>query len=318
MTSTEILASVHQKPSGSSSLQLATWLHKNPILLKEMRSRMRGWRSLVGVTGFICLLSVVVTLIYFSVSPTGQPIQILDQRAVGRAIFFSVYGIELMMICLTAPAVTAGAISTEKEQQTYDLLRTTLLTAQNLVLGKLIAAISYILLLMVAAIPIQFFAFLFGGITLGEVLVSVLIMILSALLFGTLGIFYSTLISKTRVATGAAQFTTVAVVIIIPITTLVAVLALQNKLNMGQLSDLEQLLFFGTMWLVCITSPASTALFTEVFLEEKQTLFFVTETLNSGALVYIPSPWLGFVILYPLLTIFLLIFAIRMVKKADR
>jgi ABC-2 type transport system permease protein len=298
-------------------LTIPSWLRNNPIILKELRSRMRGWRSIAGLTGFIALLSLVVSLIYFSVTSLSSMIQVDALRALGRTIFFTVYGIELLMVCMASPALTAGAISTEKEQQTYDLLRTTLLSARDLVFGKLLAAISFILLFMVAAIPLQSMAFIFGGLTVGEVVVSVLILTLTGFAFGAVGIFFSSFISKTRVATAASQITSMVFVIVIPAIALFIILSLDNRFNISQMSDLTQILFFSRIWLVGITSPAVTAVTTEVFLVEEQSLYFITGQLNGGTTVYIPSPWLGFIILYPLIIFVLLYFTIQIVQRAE-
>ncbi len=317
MTTAEAKIEVRLKPWAGLRPKLPGWLKNNPILLKEMRSRMRGWRSLVGLTTFIGVLSGVVSLIYFSIVPMSNPMQSDIQQMLGRTIFFSIYGIELLMICVMTPAMTAGAISAEKEQQTFDLLRTTLLTARDLVLGKLFAVISYIILFMAAAIPLQAIALIFGGVTVGEVVVSVLIMLVTAFLFGAVGLFFSSFLAKTRIATWVSQLTSIAVVIVIPTLLLILVLTVESKINLTYMSDLGQIALFGVLWMIGISSPAVTALFTEVFLTEKQTLFFFTETLNSGATAYIPSPWLGFIVLYPLLTVLLLYYSIRFVNRAE-
>ncbi len=317
MTAPEPLAGLFHKSQAVFRFKLPSWLQNNPIILKEMRTRMRGWRSLVGITTFVGSLSGVISLIYFSLVPVSNFMQIDIQQTIGRTIFFSVYTIELLMICVMTPAMTAGAISAEKEQQTFDLLRTTLLTARDLVLGKLLAVILYILLFMVATIPLQAIAFLFGGVTVGEVVVGVVIMLLTAFMFGAVGIFFSSLFAKTRIATWVSQLTSIAVVLVIPVMLLIAVIAVESQINLAQLSDLGQITLFGGLWMIGISSPAVTALFTEIFLTEKQTLFFFSQTLNSGATAYIPSLWLGFIILYPLLTFLLLYFSIRFVKRAE-
>jgi ABC-2 type transport system permease protein len=297
---------------------LPGWLRNNPIIIKEMQSRMRGWRSIVGLTGFTLLLSVIVSLIYFSFSSIGRGARADTFQQLGRAIFFTVYGIELFIVCIVSPALTAGAISIEKEQQTYDLLRTTLLSARALVIGKLVSAISFVVLFLLAALPIQSIGFIFGGLTIGEVIVGILILILTSLAFGALGILFSSFISKTRVATAVSQVASLIFVAVIPGMTLIAILSLEDSININRMSDLFQILFFGILWLIGITSPAVTAIVTEVFIAEEQALYFMTGQLNSGATIYVPSPWLGFVILYPLITMLLIYLTIRIVQRTER
>src|SRR6185369_5430589 len=106
-------------------------------------------------------------------------------------LFIGIVGVELFLVTFIAPTFTAGAISGERERQTYDLLRTTLLPASRLVIGKLISALSYVFLLLLAAIPLQSIAFLFGGVTELEVVLSFVILFITALALGSVGIYFS-------------------------------------------------------------------------------------------------------------------------------
>ncbi|GAB4580817.1 MAG: ABC transporter permease [Anaerolineales bacterium] len=316
-TTVSALPSEIRPPQRTFRWRVPPWLWQNPILIKDLRGRMRGMRSLLGLTIYIGLVSLAIVLIYSSITSINSSLQVDTLQTIGRSIFFTVYGIELIVVCMASPAVTAGAISTEKEQQTYDLLRTTLLSARALVLGKLLAAISYVILFIIATIPLQALALIFGGLTPAEIILSQLILILTALAFGSVGIFFSSFITKTRLATGAAQFTSLALVLVIPLMLLMATILFDNRWNFSQRTDLEQILFLAIIWLIGITSPTITAVFTELFFYEELALFFVTQQLPSGNLIYIPSPWLGFVILYPILILLLLSFAIRNVKKVE-
>ena len=318
MTSSETTAGQMPRKAKIRPLAIPAWFRNNPIILKEMQSRMRNWRSLGSLTGFIALLSIVVGLIYTSMTELSNVVGIDVLNELGRTIFFTVYGIELFVVCMVSPALTSGAISGEKEQQTYDLLRTTLLSARNLILGKLIAAISFVLLFMVATVPLQSIAFIFGGISLGEIVIAFVIMGLTAITFGSIGIFYTSFISKTRVATALSQITGIVFVIVIPVITLITINAIDSQININQMSDLFQVVFFSSLWLICITSPAAAAVLTEFFLTEQQTLFYFTEQLPGGTTILIPSPWLGFIILYPILSLILLSFAIRFVQRAEK
>ena len=81
-----------------------------------------------------------------------------------------VTAVELGLICLLAPALTADLISGERERQTLDLLLVTPLSRRQIVIGKLVAALGSLLLLIVLALPIQALAVLIGGIGLEELL----------------------------------------------------------------------------------------------------------------------------------------------------
>ncbi|MFN8375727.1 MAG: hypothetical protein U0694_23005 [Anaerolineae bacterium] len=73
----------------------------------------------------------------------------------GRLLFAGIVGIELLLIIFIAPSFTAGSITGERERKTYDLLQTTLMSSPMFVIGKLESALSYVLLLLLSAIPLQ-------------------------------------------------------------------------------------------------------------------------------------------------------------------
>ena len=146
------------------------FLTRNPVVLKELRGRMRGPRAFIVLTLYLLLMSGFVALLYLVyIASVNSAVSGNSGQLVGKFVFGAVVGIELLLVCFIAPAFTAGAISGERERQTYDLLRTTLLPAQALVLGKLASALSYMLLLLVAAFPLQSLAFLLGGVGPEEV-----------------------------------------------------------------------------------------------------------------------------------------------------
>ena len=293
-------------------------IRTNPVILKEMRSRMRGWRAMVGLTAFLVLIGGTVAMIYFGFTQSGATLQGVNTRkSIGQSIFYTIYMIQLFIIILTAPGLTAGGIAAEREQQTYDLLRTTLLSARSLVTGKLFAAVSFVLLLFFSSVPLQGIGFIFGGVSFGEVLIGFLILVLTALNFGAIGLFFSSLVRRTRVATVLSQITTMLFSVAIPILTLVG-FAILDSLYYSRTFQIPEWIFLTFGWLISITSPIATAVVSEVLLIEQQTYFFAQYPVFTSNPVPVPSPWLGFVILYPLLTIFFLAMTIRIVRRPER
>src|SRR5437773_1765911 len=72
-----------------------------------------------------------------------------------------------------------------------------LLRASRLVIGKLISALSYVLLLLLAAIPLQSLAFLFGGVTEAEIVLAFVILLVTAVALGSVGIYCSAIMQRT-------------------------------------------------------------------------------------------------------------------------
>ncbi len=149
---------------------------------------MRGRRAFVILTFYLLLMCAFVAILYAGFALGGNN-RSTETAVAGKTIFTAILSIQAFLAVFLSPAFTAASITGEKERQTYDLLRTTLLSARALVTGKLISALSYILLLILAAIPMESIAFFLGGVSFVELFVSQLLMIVSAITFGLLGLF---------------------------------------------------------------------------------------------------------------------------------
>jgi ABC-type transport system involved in multi-copper enzyme maturation permease subunit len=176
----------------------------NPIIVKELRSRMRGPRAYITLTGVLILMALISYTLYqlviiastWSYSPLSPQI--------GQTLFAALAVLEMMMICLITPAVTAGAISGELENLTFEMLLTTPLNPTRIVWGKLIASLSYIFLLLFAAIPIGSLVFIYGGVAPRDMLKALIVLVSTAILLGTIGIFMSTWLKRSGRATIAS------------------------------------------------------------------------------------------------------------------
>lgn len=173
----------------------------NPIIIKELRSRMRGGRAFATLTGALVLLSLFSYAIFrvsmVAMSSSGTPLS----PQIGQAVFTGLVFFELIMISAIAPAITSGAISGEKEKQTYEMLLATPLNPSKILWGKLISALSYVLLLIFAAIPMFSLVFIFGGVAVREIVKALLMLVVVAVMFGVLGLFFSALLGRTGRAT---------------------------------------------------------------------------------------------------------------------
>ena len=130
----------------------------------------------------------------------------------GRGIFGGVLMIETLVVIALAPAYTAGAITSEREKQTYDLLAVTPISSLSLVIGKLLSGLSYLGLIVFASFPIACFAFLFGGIDPIDVVRGYIVLVAAGLAIGSIGIWCSAAMSRTQTATIAALIVTAALV----------------------------------------------------------------------------------------------------------
>lgn len=293
---------------------------QNPVTVKELRGRMRGARGFIILTVYLMLLSGFIVLIYASYAAAANQTYGPDPRQAGKPIFAAVLGIQVMLVLFLAPSFTTGAISGEKERQTYDLLRTTLLPARALVVGKLLSALGFVLLLILAAIPLQSIAFLLGGVSPLELFVSQLLLIVSAVAFSMIGLFFSAMLRSTLASSVTTFATTIFIVAGIPAVALMlggllSTLYYSVPRSPSPLPSwlIDAALAYGGLLLAATNLPASMVT-SDLLLLEQGEIFFLTETFG-GRTFYMPSPWWVYIILYSLLALVLYWLTVRMVRR---
>src|SRR5690242_14330269 len=91
----------------------------NPIIVKEIRSRMRGGRAFITLTLILIAMGGLMFGMLQLILANSRYQTVLSPQ-IGQSLFAVLAFMELAMICAVTPAVTAGAISGEKEKQTYE------------------------------------------------------------------------------------------------------------------------------------------------------------------------------------------------------
>lgn len=180
----------------------------NPIISSEMKTRMRSWRSPIALLVYIFIL-VIFLLLFTSITLSAMRYGSgsADFSEVGIVIFHTLSIVQFFIIVLVAPASTAGAISSEREKQTLDLLLCTQMSPTKIVIGKLISSLLWILLMFISSIPLYSIAFLFGGVNPLAVVTVMLYYFLVSLAAGGIGLFYSTVFKRTVTSTVMAYLT---------------------------------------------------------------------------------------------------------------
>ncbi|MBZ0292981.1 MAG: hypothetical protein K8L99_10505 [Anaerolineae bacterium] len=295
----------------------------NPVMLKELRGRMRGIRAFIVITIYLGLMSGFTALLYLILIAQNQASGSASAGQIGRVLFVGLVGIELLLIIFIAPAFTAGAITGERERQTYDLLRTTLLASPSFVIGKLESALSYILLLLFSAIPLQSIAFLFGGVSESELVLAFVILMVTAITLGTVGIFFSAITPRTLSASVRSYTVALAVTFGVPVLASLPLLnAFVNAVSgfgtgITGSPVLEAIFIYISLILVSL-NPITTALVTQQLLAERQIAGFWGQILSSnGSTIPLVSPWISFSILYLVIATVLVVLAVRRMRRVE-
>jgi ABC-type transport system involved in multi-copper enzyme maturation permease subunit len=298
-------------------------LRRNPITLKEMRSRMRGRRAFVVLTLNALLLGGLVSLVYLAYAASAQVfVSPSNLQNLGKAIFAVTVGLQLLITCFTSSSAAVGAISSERERQTFELLRTTLLPARSLVVGKLAAAVLFNLIIILSAIPIASLSFLFGGVTPEEIVIASVFLIVTAVAFSCIGLFCSSLTRRTSQATAVSTVVTLLLVFGLPVFLLIIQSLLSAMVyssgRLGTSTVEAELLRNFIAWLLVSLSPLSAGLTTLASVFSNLSAATMTMTLSNGTIVTYPAPWVGYAVFYLLLSLLLIALSIRIVKRVDK
>jgi len=295
--------------------------HANPVMYKELRGRMRGVRSFAIITVFLALMGTFTVLLYLLQLPRVNTSDTIITGELGRLLFIGVVGVELLLIVFIVPALTASAITGERERKTYDLLQTTLLSAPSFIVGKMESALGYMLLLLLSAIPLQSIAFLFGGISSTEVLITFILLTVTALGLGALGMFFSALTERTLTATVRVYVVAIALVVgPFLISQIFFGSAYEKVITNDRVFAATPLAEVGIIYsdmVVNSLSPITSAFRSQQMLIDQQEVALFHATLSSdGSTIPVMASWIVTSTLYVGLTAFMLVLAIWQMRRS--
>jgi ABC-2 type transport system permease protein len=189
-------------------------LRYNPIIIKELRYRMRSWHGLIDLATFSLLLSIFGLIMYnfyqtsnrfysygvYSYNLYPAKNQTPRSLELGSNYFIAIVVAQLFLACMLAPSFSAATIAGEKERQTYDVLLVTLLRPRDIIIGKLFSSLAYMMLVTIAGVPIASIAFLMGGLGPDQLVAAVVVLLVTGLMVGAIGIFWSSAMTRSVAA----------------------------------------------------------------------------------------------------------------------
>jgi len=171
----------------------------NPITVKELRSRMRGIRAILPMMAYLIVLGIFI-LIQFADFGAEIEYQYLADR--GSELGFYLLYAQIVLVLLLSPAYAASAITVEKERETFETMQATLLTAWEIVSGKVTSGVSYAVLLVLASLPLLSLSIWMGGFDFRDLFWGFLVIASTAMVVSAAGIFLSTVFARSYLATG--------------------------------------------------------------------------------------------------------------------
>ncbi len=287
----------------------------NPVLVRELRGRMRGYRAMIIQTAYLAITSVATLLVYVAFAgDVSTSNQLETSREIGKAIFFTVVIVALAQVSIITQSLTAGSIAGEKERQSYDLLVTTLLTPWQIVVGKLVSALAFASLLVMSVLPLAGLSFLFGGVSATELTVAMFSLLITALLYASIGLFWSTVMRSTLGATIMAQATILLPLLGIPFLFFILATFASGTGVFDKIEN-EPVFIYFVGAILCVHPFIALGLTEAALLEDKNPFFFV---LDPGFMdILVPSPWLAYTFISLLFTTLFLFLSTHMLKPVD-
>lgn len=168
-------------------------LKQNPVLQRELLVNLRTNRAFVLLAVYQVLLATVTLIAW----PSDERLDLTQNPPSARRLVDLFFLGQYVIASLIAPSFAAGTISGEKERQTYEMLLASPLRPGAIVIGKLVAALTHLGLLIIASLPIIVLFLPLGGVSVYEVAAAYLGLFVSVVLFGAIGVFCSSYFSRT-------------------------------------------------------------------------------------------------------------------------
>jgi ABC-type transport system involved in multi-copper enzyme maturation permease subunit len=187
------------------------------LVIKEFQTWLRGRLTFAAFTLLVLLVALMVFLLgmlilapdanaapalFSTTSSTSNNLVVAN-----RAIFlFGAVGLCIILAAaVVAPAVAASAFAVERERGTLDLLLLQGPGPTRIVLGKVLAALIFSLMLLAVGIPFFAPAWSFGGVQADQVIALVTIVCTVTLFFCSLGVFFGSVLKGSLQASLFAQ-----------------------------------------------------------------------------------------------------------------
>jgi ABC-type transport system involved in multi-copper enzyme maturation permease subunit len=172
------------------------YLLDNPVLQRELLVNLRMNRAFFLLFFYVALLGAVV----YAAWPSGQRLDLTTNPEESKRLVNMFFLGQYVLMSLLAPSFAAGAITGEKERKSYEMLLASPLRPGAIVLGKLFASLSHLVVLVFCSLPIVMLCLPLGGVSLHEVLATYAAMAASVVTFGMISLLSSSYFRRTAAA----------------------------------------------------------------------------------------------------------------------
>lgn len=179
----------------------------NPLVKLEFLRRFRSATAAWAIPLVIGLPGLAVTIGYATiVSPSqfdnfGNQVDnaaftVSDLRGVGIGMFVAVLSALMVALMMLVPSLVGGSIAGERQNQTLQPLQLTDMTPAQIVGGKLVSSLAYLLVLLACTAPVLAIPFLLGGTTAVQVVGAAVVLMLITIELAALSLAASATMSR--------------------------------------------------------------------------------------------------------------------------
>ena len=215
------------------------YLFENPVLQKELVSNLRMNRTFVLLFAYVALLGLLV----YAAWPAEERLDMSNSEKAKPLVNLLFLG-QYMLMSLMAPSFAAGAITGEKERDSFEMLMASPVDPGAIVFGKLAASLCPLAELMIGSLPVVMLCLPLGGVQFFEVVAAYLAMISSVTLFTAISLWCSSYFSRTSASL------VVSYLLILPL----AMLGVFIWQALAQLGEARLVVVFAIVPLACLSA----------------------------------------------------------------
>lgn len=205
-------------------------MQANPIVRLEVARRFRSPMGAWGIPLLVLLPGLAVAIIYATTLTWSSDVWwaaqeldplLMEQAApvsqlqgIGTGMFVAVLSMLVLTLMIMVPGLVGGSIAGERAAQTLQPLQLTALTPGQIIMGKLVASLGYLLVVLVCVAPVLAIPFLLGGLPVGLVLASLVILLLVVIELAAVSLAASALMARAAPAIVVALLVCAAIVVV--------------------------------------------------------------------------------------------------------
>ena len=158
-----------------------------PVFNREAAIAPRRTRFYAGRSLYAAMLLMLACTAWLVLTGTQVVRDVGDLARFGMILFQILAPLQLALASLLAATLAASAVAQEKDRRTLELLLLTNLSNSELVLGKLLASLLSVLVMLAVGLPVFMLTALLGGVSFAQIARVFAVTLLSVLACGTLG-----------------------------------------------------------------------------------------------------------------------------------